>query len=208
METVGQIIEFTATKDSKPGDVSLSIPLQPATKDSKPGDVSLVDETSTSLISSVAHSCCKPTSLVADTSLPSSLVAETKRECTTCGKSKYLKNFYENRSECSVCRKSMRRVRRANCFAIPKWLTKEHYSQMEDLYRRAMDMRERGIDVEVDHMEPLYGADRCGLHVPWNLQILAHDINAQKGNMGYAEWCAIRRTHKIRNMKPTKMVLK
>jgi len=40
----------------------------------------------------------------------------------------------------------------------------------------------RSLGLTVDHIEPLSGTDRCGLHVPWNLQLLTRSDNSKKGN--------------------------
>jgi hypothetical protein len=50
-----------------------------------------------------------------------------------------------------------------------------HKEWLLAIYRTAKD-----LGVTVDHVEPLRGKDRCGLHVPWNLQLLSKSRNSSK----------------------------
>lgn len=67
--------------------------------------------------------------------------------------------------------------------ATPKWLSKEQREEMEHFYWLASDLkRVTGFDYHVDHIIPLQGENVCGLHVPWNLQVLPSYMNLSKGN--------------------------
>ena len=67
--------------------------------------------------------------------------------------------------------------------AMPHWLTPEHHEQMADIYELAVIAEQlTGIKHHVDHIEPLQGEDRRGLHVPWNLQVLTATENISKKN--------------------------
>ena len=67
--------------------------------------------------------------------------------------------------------------------ATPPWLTDDHHKAIQDFYWLAKDLEAiSGEEYHVDHIVPLQGKSVCGLHVPWNLQILPSDLNLSKGN--------------------------
>jgi 5-methylcytosine-specific restriction endonuclease McrA len=72
-----------------------------------------------------------------------------------------------------------RRAARRN--AMPKWLTEGHHQEMIKFYDEAVRLtKETGIKHEVDHIVPLQGKDRSGLHVPWNLRVITQSENRHK----------------------------
>ena len=65
----------------------------------------------------------------------------------------------------------------------PKWLTKEQLLEIQQFYIWAKECRWLSEEpLEVDHIVPLMGENVCGLHVPWNLQILPESVNISKSN--------------------------
>lgn len=73
--------------------------------------------------------------------------------------------------------------RRSKVSAQPKWLSEKDKERIKDIYLLAEDLQIiSGQKYQVDHIIPLRGKTVCGLHVPWNLQILPADINLAKGN--------------------------
>lgn len=67
--------------------------------------------------------------------------------------------------------------------ATPKWLKKEQLQEIEGFYESARERYlETGVRFHVDHIVPLNGKTVCGLHVPWNLQILPEKENLSKSN--------------------------
>ena len=66
---------------------------------------------------------------------------------------------------------------------MPPWLTKQHIAEMDAVYERARAATvSTGVKHVVDHIHPLNGKNFCGLHVPWNLQVLTAVENLKKGN--------------------------
>lgn len=67
--------------------------------------------------------------------------------------------------------------------AAPSWLTAEQHELMRRFYDEAVELTKRtGIVFEVDHIVPLRGKTVRGLHVPWNLQVIARKENRSKHN--------------------------
>ena len=75
------------------------------------------------------------------------------------------------------------RYRASKIKATPSWLTEEQHKQIESFYWLANLQKELTDDsYHVDHIIPLKGKTVCGLHVPWNLQLLKATDNIKKGN--------------------------
>jgi hypothetical protein len=77
-----------------------------------------------------------------------------------------------------------RALRRSkNLQATPTWLDKEQRQHIASLYTLTRKLsRVTGEPMEVDHIVPLVNKNICGLHVPWNLQILHQNLNRTKSN--------------------------
>ena len=73
--------------------------------------------------------------------------------------------------------------------ARPKWLSKEDKAKISELYKlRNQLISETGMRHHVDHIVPLQHKSVCGLHVPWNLQILTEEANLSKSNKFKTDW--------------------
>lgn len=67
--------------------------------------------------------------------------------------------------------------------ATPPWLTSAHTKDMDAVYAEAQNMRDQyGVAIHVDHIVPIKGRNVCGLHVPWNLQLVTQSYNSSKSN--------------------------
>lgn len=63
----------------------------------------------------------------------------------------------------------------------PNWLNDDQRAAIREIYRSCKDVsRLTGKKHHVDHVVPLVGKTVCGLHVPWNLQILTEHENCTK----------------------------
>jgi len=68
--------------------------------------------------------------------------------------------------------------------ATPCWLSSHHKRQIRVLYTKARELTDLfGGKFEVDHVVPLDSEIVCGLHVPWNLQLLDKPLNRKKSNL-------------------------
>jgi hypothetical protein len=71
--------------------------------------------------------------------------------------------------------------RAAKIKATPPWLTETQLNEIKEFYVAAKELSSLiGEDVHVDHIVPLQGDNVCGLHVPWNLQLLLAEDNLRK----------------------------
>lgn len=78
--------------------------------------------------------------------------------------------------------------RASKLFATPRWLVLEHFETIASFYSEAKNIEQQtGIKHHVDHIVPLQGKYVCGLHVPWNLQIVTMEYNMAKSNYHESE---------------------
>lgn len=73
--------------------------------------------------------------------------------------------------------------RAAEVQATPDWLTEQQKDEIKEFYQAAKDCEWLSDEkLNVDHIIPLQGIEVCGLHVPWNLQVIPERKNFSKGN--------------------------
>lgn len=113
---------------------------------------------------------------------------ETNREKILEYRQKYRKENIEKIKEWEINNKHIiaknaanRRARKLK--ATPNWLTEDEKMEILGLYFLCKIITEdTGIQHNVDHIVPLKGKTVCGLHVPWNLQIISAEENFRKSN--------------------------
>ena len=68
------------------------------------------------------------------------------------------------------------------------------FNEIDGIYEVARTATvETGVKHEVDHTLPIVSDLVCGLHVPWNLEVLTKSENSAKNNRlpdDPADWCA------------------
>lgn len=82
-------------------------------------------------------------------------------------------------------------LRRAKKFrAAPRWIMKSTiYRKIIQIYIQAQVLNiKTGKKHQVDHICPLYHSKVCGLHVPWNLEVLSLEENKAKSNFFEIEY--------------------
>ena len=115
--------------------------------------------------------------------------------CRSCNCKRCKKYYQENRDKHLEAVKSRQKKNPEKANAInasrrarkkqaqPAWLTEEHINQIKAIYKHSKHMKKRtGIKHHVDHIVPLKGKNVCGLHVPWNLQVIPAKHNYEKNN--------------------------
>jgi hypothetical protein len=124
------------------------------------------------------------------------------KKCSITGKIVYLDYFYRNSNSwdnlSTVSKEGEDTYRKENLAkkrardairyctklnATPRWLNEKQLSDIQNIYKEAsIKTAQTNIKHEVDHIVPLQGKNVCGLHVPWNLQILTKSENCSKSN--------------------------
>lgn len=109
--------------------------------------------------------------------------AENKADIDLYNKShpeRHHKYYRKNKDKVYACG-AIRRATKHR--ATPVWLSKEHKSEIRKLYRKCIELnKDKKNEYHVDHIVPLKSDLVCGLHVPWNLQILTREENCRKSN--------------------------
>lgn len=89
---------------------------------------------------------------------------------------------WQSKNPGRVSANSVRRRHRLNLSA-PIWLTKKDLQDIASFYVLAKALKSAsGENFHVDHIVPLKHDLVCGLHVPWNLQVLTATENLRKSN--------------------------
>lgn len=95
---------------------------------------------------------------------------------------RHAREYYYRNKDRWVFIKANRRARLLK--AAPVWLDSEYLWLINEVYElSALRNKLTSIKWEVDHIVPLAGKNVCGLHVPWNLQVITRVENRKKSNI-------------------------
>ena len=98
----------------------------------------------------------------------------------------YVKQGYRNAWKANnklQVRADTKARRRKHREATPSWITRKQKSEIRHIYQVAITMTQTtGVQYVVDHIYPLRSEAVCGLHVPWNLQVMTQEENLKKSN--------------------------
>lgn len=91
------------------------------------------------------------------------------------------KKYYQNNR--GYYRYQLSKYRSCKLYATPQWLSSSQIKDIIQIYKDAKSLEWLNNEpIHVDHIIPLQGKNVCGLHVPWNLQLLTASKNFSKGN--------------------------
>ena len=93
-------------------------------------------------------------------------------------KKRWAEKNYERLKATSAAHSRTRQAKKR--MACPDWVKMD---EIKNIYLVRQDISDAtGVEYHVDHYYPLQGKTICGLHVPWNLQVIPARENIAKGN--------------------------
>lgn len=121
--------------------------------------------------------------------------------CLECSREANKKSYYKNRDKRLTSKrakydgkshyskykvyykeKAVSRYMTKKC-CMPTWLSNDYKFIINEVYNLAKLRTEiTGFNWHVDHIVPIQGKEVCGLHVPWNLQVIPATLNISKSN--------------------------
>jgi len=106
---------------------------------------------------------------------------QNARNATPEGRAKQRARFLKHYAENKAYYFEKTATRRATLLrAMPQWVNS---TELRRFYKQAIRLtKETGVRHAVDHIVPLRGRKVCGLHVPWNLQVITAVENSRKRN--------------------------
>lgn len=101
----------------------------------------------------------------------------TRRECVR----KIAREWAARNRDCLQANGSLRRARKRQSASLV--LSSDSKRQLRAIFNEARSLTaDAGVPYEVDHQIPLAHPLVCGLHVPWNLQVITRTANREKHN--------------------------